>query len=1070
VNYYHVAGDTGDSLPSSIPRRHPETALKPCRSAVLLVAVLLAAAPSFANAERLPVRVYSTADGLPSNQVNCVKRDSHGFLWFCTVEGLSRFDGYTFTNYGVDQGLPDRVVTDFLETRSGEYWVATVRGLARFNPKPGAKGAMFTVCRPGETDLARQVNALVEDREGVIWVGTNGGVFRLSQAGGQRVLGQPEPGLVPAPAENLLEDRDGNLWIAFYGPRALTATLCRRGPAGQIDIFQDGLFRDNRILAMLQDRKGRIWLGTYHGLALLVARPQAGGRLVERLYGKREGLGSDEVPSLFQSSDGRLWVGAGGVFQIESDAQGKQIHFKAYARTIIGIDAEDREGNFWAGATRIARSGFVSYGRADGLADENIRAVFEGADGALYVVASYHNRFINRFDGHRFISVAPNVPGHDASWDWGGWGWGQIHLQDHTGEWWIATGTGLSRYPGVTRLEGLSRTSPKAIYTSKEGLSANQIFRLYEDSRGDVWIGAWGGSCLTRWERSTGRFHAFAASEGWTGCEPTAFREDRVGSIWVGCWGDGLARFRAGHFTWFDKGDGFPEGMVLSIFSDHAGRLWAGTTHGGLVRIDDPAAERPRFTVYTTRQGLSSNDVRALTEDHWGRIYFWTGRGVDRLNPETGAIRHYTEADGLVTTGSDHNVAFCDRQGALWFGLQGLSRLDPEPDRPDAPAPPIRITKVRIRGAEYPTSELGETDLSGLLLQPRQDEFQIEFASLNFAVGDVIKYQYKLEGADTNWSVPGDLRVVNYPHLSPARYRFLVRAINADGLVSPAPAAFSFRLLPPVWRRWWFLTLASLLAASLIYWAYRFRLERLLELERVRTRIATDLHDDIGSSLTQIAIMSEVARQRAAGTELRLAEPLGKIADLSRELVDSMSDIVWAIDPRRDHLSDLTQRMRRFASDVFSAQSVELAFHGPPEQSGAMLPADLRRQVFLIFKESVNNVARHSKPERVEIDLRLEGTTLLLKVTDNGKGFDLAEERGAGGHGLASMEQRAQGLGGRLHLISQPGRGTCVVLEAPLNSAAPKKSLPKQVVPLVFRQGQNERKAERQTRSPTSSR
>jgi signal transduction histidine kinase/ligand-binding sensor domain-containing protein len=985
-----------------------------------------------ARAERLPVRVYSTADGLPSNQINCVKRDSHGFLWFCTVEGLSRFDGYTFTNYGVDQGLPGRVVTDFLETRSGEYWVATLRGLARFNPKPGPKATMFTVYRPGETQLAQQVNALVEDRQGAIWVGTNAGAFRLLRSGGQWALGRPEFKLpVSEAAEGLLEDHEGRLWIAFYNGR--DAKLYRGTLNGQGDVFQPKFLRGNRILAMLQDREGRIWLGTYHGLALLVADPQAGGQLIERLYGKREGLRTDEVRHLFQSSDGRLWVGAGGLFQIESDAKGEQIHFKLYARTIGGIDAEDREGNFWGGATRIARSGFANYGRADGLADENIRSLFEGRDGALYVVTTYHNRFIHRFDGKRFVSVAPRAPGHEASWDWGGWGWGQIHLQDHTGEWWVATYYGLFRYPKVNRLEDLAQTNPGAIYTTKDGLGGNDIFRLYEDSRGDVWIGAWGGTHLTRWERSTGRFHVFTSSEGWTGGEPTSFREDRAGDIWVGQWADGLARFRGGHFTWLNKADGFPEGSVFSIFSDHAGRLWAGTTHGGLVRIDDPAAEHPRFTVYTTRQGLSSNDVRALTEDHWGRIYFWTGRGVDRLKPESGAIRHYTEADGLVTTGSDHNVAFCDRHGTLWFGLEGLSRLDPEPDRPDAPAPPIRITKVRIRGAEYPTSELGETDLSGLLLQPSQDEIQIEFASLNFAVGDVIKYQYKLEGADAGWTVPSDLRVVNYPHLSPARYRFLVRAINADGLVSSASATVNFRLLPPVWRRWWFLTLASLLAASLVYWAYRFRLERLLELERVRTRIATDLHDDIGSSLTQIAIMSEVARQRAAETEPQVAEPLGKVADLSRELVDSMSDIVWAINPRRDHLSDLAQRMRRFASDVFSAQDVDLAFHGPPEEAGAMLPADLRRQVFLIFKESVNNIARHSKPKRVEIDLRLEGSTLLLKVRDDGKGFDLAREHGAGGHGLASMQQRAQSLGGRLHLISQPGGGACVVLEAPLN-------------------------------------
>ncbi len=188
--------------------------------------------------ERLAVKVYTTADGLPSNQINCVKRDSRGFLWFCTAEGLSRFDGYTFTNYGVDQGLPDRVVTDFLETRSGDYWVATFRGLARFNPKPGPKAPIFTVYRPDETGLAQQVNALLEDRQGVIWVGTNAGVFQLVRASGQWVFRRQDLGLAShGAAEGFLEDHDGNLWIA-YGGAGGGGKLCRPGGS----IFSRAIF------------------------------------------------------------------------------------------------------------------------------------------------------------------------------------------------------------------------------------------------------------------------------------------------------------------------------------------------------------------------------------------------------------------------------------------------------------------------------------------------------------------------------------------------------------------------------------------------------------------------------------------------------------------------------------------------------------------------------------------------------------------------------------------------------------------------------------------------------------
>ncbi|HEV2688562.1 MAG TPA: ATP-binding protein, partial [Bryobacteraceae bacterium] len=413
-----------------------------------------------------------------------------------------------------------------------------------------------------------------------------------------------------------------------------------------------------------------------------------------------------------------------------------------------------------------------------------------------------------------------------------------------------------------------------------------------------------------------------------------------------------------------------------------------------------------------------------------------------------------------VGSGSDHNVAFCDRHGTLWFGLEGLSRFDPpRGDRPAAEPPPIRITKVRVSGADYPVSELGETELSGLVLQPEQNELQIEFASFNFAVGDVIRYQYKLEGVETDWSAPGELRTVNYPHLTPGRYRLLVRAVNSEGLVSAAPAVVSFRLLPPVWRRWWFLGLAVLLSSALVYAMYRYRLERLLDLERVRTRIANDLHDDIGSTLTQIAIMSEVTRQQAANTRETdacplepsqgLGEPLARIAELSRMLVDSMSDVVWAINPRRDHLSDLAFRMRRFASEALSAREIELAFSSPSQLAAASLGADVRREVFRIFKESVHNIVRHSKCQRVEITLKIEGSRLLLNVSDDGTGLDLI---GAGyvaqvpGHGLDSMKQRTQSLGGTLRVASRPGGGTCVVMEIPLDHSrflGRKKSLPK---------------------------
>lgn len=315
---------------------------------------------------------------------------------------------------------------------------------------------------------------------------------------------------------------------------------------------------------------------------------------------------------------------------------------------------------------------------------------------------------------------------------------------------------------------------------------------------------------------------------------------------------------------------------------------------------------------------------------------------------------------------------------------------------------------------------------------------RIDFLSPSATSDPNIRYQYKLEGRN-DWSAPTEQRSVDFANLSAGSYRFLVRAVNADGVVSAIPTNVSFTVAAPVWRRWWFIALMIGVIGGLAFAAYHYRVAQLLALERMRTRIATDLHDEVGSSLSQIAILSEVARQnlRRDGKEERAetahaAEPMEKVATTSREAIDAISDIVWAINPQRDHLSDLTQRMRRFASDTLTARDIGLRFRAP--EQNLSLDADVRRQVFLIFKECVNNIARHANATEVEIDFGLTDHHLSLRVWDNGHGFaETAPQPGQnGGNGLLSMKRRAQELGGKLEVISGNGEGTTVRLEAPL--------------------------------------
>jgi len=476
----------------------------------------------------------------------------------------------------------------------------------------------------------------------------------------------------------------------------------------------------------------------------------------------------------------------------------------------------------------------------------------------------------------------------------------------------------------------------------------------------------------------------------------------------------------------FQPTDGLPETDPRALFLDSRGWLWIGLHCKGVSLTKDPTAESPKFASFSTANGLASDTVWSIAEDDFGRIYLGTGRGLDRLDPITGRIRHFTAADGLA--GDIITDCLKDHSGNIWVATSmGLSRFDPRAERVMSGPPPIYLSRVIVAGEDLPLPETGAARMPGLALAASRNNLLIEYVGLNFQGERALKYQYKLEGVDADWSPPTDQRSVNYARLTPGSYRFLVRAINQEEIASLEPAVLEFRILSPLWQRWWFLTLAACCGGLTVHAIYRYRAARLVELERVRTRIASDLHDDIGSSLSQIAILSEVLCQHEELDNPRLALRLARIARISRESVEAMSDIVWAINPQRDQLRDLTRRMRRFASETLPARNIALRFLAPEGDQDLKLGPDLRRQVFLIFKEAVNNIACHSACAEAEIESRIEGAWLVLRLSDNGQGFDptLASR----GQGLPSMRRRARSLGGELEVISQPDQGTTVTLK-----------------------------------------
>jgi ligand-binding sensor domain-containing protein/signal transduction histidine kinase len=1001
---------------------------------------------SESRAERLPIKTYTTADGLPHDHINRIVQDSKGFIWFCTGEGLSRFDGYRFTTYGTDQGLAGLQVTDFLETRDGTYWAATTSGLCRFitdalpresTKAGGAPPLQFIVYYPGESARAKSVNSIYEDHRGAIWCCTDEGLYRADRVSGNTVfsfVGIIEPAArtdVPLRIEAVIEDRHSSLWIIG------ASGLYRMLSDGTVERYtsEEGL-PEGFSHQLLEDRDGRIWVTSDFGLYQLVPDPKPHRLIVARHYTVKEGLESNGVLSSCQTRDGTLWVSTvSGLSALLPGPGGPGDTLRTYlgANGLIGslITSiyEDRDRNLWLGTDsgglmRLAATGFVTYDERDLPGRPRVASIFEDRAGELCVINT--NGFISKFDGRAFHAVRPSLPKAITYW---GWGWYQTMCQDSGGEWWLGTGEGLIRYPKIGSLDQLPGVRPIAVYKARDGLPTNEIFRIFEDSRRGMWISTLGdpNGVLTRWDRATQTFHRYSQADGIPASAPTAFGEDSDGNVWIGLYVGGLLRYRAGCFTLFTSSDGLPAGMIRCLYFDHAGRLWVATAKGGVARVDQPSAEHPSFVSYSAADGLSSNEANCVNEDQWGRIYIGTGRGLDELNPATGHVNHYTTADGLAN--SFVNVSFRGKDGSLWFGtLQGLSRLIPEPERP-AIQPTVLVTGLRIASIPYPIPELGATNIAGPELGASQNNVQVEFTGLSLAPGESLRYQYKLEGASSDWSAPTDQRVVSYPNLAPGAYRFSVRAIGSSGTMSEIPAELSFSIAPPVWRRWWFISMTAALAVLAAYALYRYRVGRLLEIERVRTRIASDLHDDLGANLTRIGILSEVAHSELRAKQPGASSPLGSIAEISRECVASMGDIVWAIDPARDYLIDLVQRMRRFAGEVFSNGKIDFELRAPSGEQDLALGPDLRRDVFLIFKEAVSNAARHSRCTNVDIELTLEGSRLVLRITDNGRGFD--PSGASEGQGLASMKRRAAGLGGDLRLVSTQGEGTQIILMVP---------------------------------------
>jgi signal transduction histidine kinase len=485
---------------------------------------------------------------------------------------------------------------------------------------------------------------------------------------------------------------------------------------------------------------------------------------------------------------------------------------------------------------------------------------------------------------------------------------------------------------------------------------------------------------------------------------------------------------------------------IWSLLADKDGAVWAGTFRSGLLRF-----KNGKFARFTSKQGLSADVIAQILDDDENRLWLGTDRGIFCV-PKTSLEEcaegksdtidcvTYGRLDGLPTLEmADGSQPACwkDTSGRLWFAtVRGVVSVKPVELTAHPPPPPVIIEEVSADGERLPQAA------GRLIIPPGRKQFDFRFTALSFDAPDKTRFRCRIDGVDEDWVDVDTRRTAHYGKLPPNSYRFRVTACSSQGVWNEAGAKLDFTVQPFFYQRWWFLALAaaSILGCGALVVrasaARKFqrelaRLEQQNAIERDRARIARDIHDDIGAGLTQITLLSELARREPG----QLAAHLERISTSARHLTKSMDEIVWAVDPRHDTFEGLLDYISAFTEEFLRIAGMRCRMDLPPSLPEKRVGAELRHNLFLALKEALNNVVKHSGATEVWLRMRMEGDGFTLIVEDNGCGCDIASlaartgpdgERLAGGSGLPNLERRLKAVGGHCVVRSEPGRGTVV--------------------------------------------
>jgi len=943
--------------------------------------------------------VWAQQDGLPQDTIKAIVQTADGYLWLGTDEGLARFDGYEFAVFNkANSDLVSNSITALAATADGSLWIGTSSGLAQYRDR---KFRTFTT-RSGLPDNA--ITMLYADHAGVLWIVAGVSLSRYQH--GQFTNFLPGRDIPVTSVRTVAEDLHHDLWIAGY------TRLVRLSGGQFVPEGNASTLIGDTVLGMIADRHDNLWIAGSLGL---IERSPLGDI---RKFDAHNGLPDSFVRAVWEDRDGNIWAGTnGGIARLEGE------RFVSPAGGGSDLDLvrclfEDREGDLWVGAanglSRLRDDVFAVYGRTEGLPSDEPNTVLQDRNGRIWV--GFHDSGLMLFgkNGYRVFTARDGLPGNEIF----------AIRETPSGDLLICS------RGGVTRMYQ-DRFSN---YTPPEPLGRRVGFDALEDPAGRLWLATPGGLRL----RDGGEDRVVVAG-GPLGIDAVVTLSAGVdGAVWAGTSGKGLWRIRGTDTRQYTTANGLSSDQIRSLYQDPDDTLWIGTFGGGL-----NALRAGKFEHFTERHGLLSDNIVHITDDGES-LWLSTTRGISRVPKRqlreftSGARRvlepvNYGVEDGLrsaqcspgypTSGGSQHAI-----DGRLWFTTsRGLAVVDPRAPIPATLAPMVHLVEM--------TASAAAVDLAhAARLAPGSERIQIRYTGIHLRAPERVRYDYKLDGLDPDWVHAGNRRVINYNSLRHGQYKFTVRAELLGGPASER--SYAFELLPHFYETAWFRLVGAVLLIAGAWATFRLRVRQIrsrfaLVLEE-RARLAREIHDTLAQGFVGISSQLDAVAMCMPNDR----SPARQYLDLARRMARhsltearrSVMDLRASVLEGQDLAAALESGTRMWTAG--SGVDVAVDVSGPQ----AALPQDFEQHLLRIAQEAVTNVLKHASASRVAVKLHTEARKIYLRIVDNGHGFEQRDvfSSGGGHFGLIGMRERAERLGGELHLMSHPGHGTEVEVTVPL--------------------------------------